>query len=213
MAANDLEQDCGICEPNNALEEEWRDVVGFEGVYQVSSLGRVRSLPRIDARGLRLKGKVLSTDKPGKVGYPIVNLHDGKQHQRLAVPVHRLVAEAFLPNPKNLPQVNHIDGNKMNNQVTNLEWVSCRDNICHALKTGLMKNHLYSRAGEANKATKITDAQVAEIRRLREEEGKTCNQLARLFDISKNTAWKIMTYRSHLRGSGIFENAGGIGAY
>ena len=194
-------------------DEEWRDIVEFEGIYQVSNLGHVRSLPRLDARGWRVKGKILVTDKPWKAGYPIVNLKDGKNHQRLAVPVHRLVAETFIPNINNLPQVNHIDGNKMNNRVENLEWVLCIDNLRHALKTGLMKNHFYTMAGEANHKTKITDAQVMEIRRLREEEGKTCNQIARLFNISKETAWAIMTYKTHLHGSGIWESAGGIGEY
>ena len=135
-------------EHNTLLGEEWRDVVGENGVckgeYQVSSLGRVRSFKAG-------KVKILKPVYDGK-GYEYAGIHkNGKQKK---IHVHTLVAKAFLPNPENKPFVNHIDGNKSNNRVENLEWVTPSENIQHALKMGLMKRN-YS----------LTDDQVREIRR------------------------------------------------
>jgi hypothetical protein len=108
--------------------EEWRDVIGFEGAYQVSNLGRVRSLDRDipyinngTSTILHYKGKVLKS-KPDRDGYPRVGLKFGKNVKLAGI--HRLVAQAFLPNPDNLPCVNHKDYQRDNNCVNNLEWCS-----------------------------------------------------------------------------------------
>lgn len=111
------------------LMEEWRNIVGFEGLYQVSNYGRVRSLDRFvkGKNGLRIvKGKIL---KPGKLpyGYLFVNLC--KNNKVVNCRVHRLVAVAFIPNPNNLPQINHKDCNPANNSVWNLEWCDARYNL------------------------------------------------------------------------------------
>lgn len=99
--------------------EIWKDIEGFEGLYQVSNMGRVRSLDRKDAQGRRLKGRVLA-DRHNNRGYHLVCLcRDGDIKYRL---IHRLVASTFLDNHDNLPQVNHKDENKENNAVSNLEW-------------------------------------------------------------------------------------------
>jgi hypothetical protein len=120
--------------------EHWRDVPGFEGRYQVSDLGRVRSLPRyvraVSKRGLEyqlfLRGRVL---KPGTCkGYFIVNL-SAENKQRMHR-VNRLVALAFLPGEP-AETVNHQDGDKANNRVGNLEWATQRENLNHAVRTGL----------------------------------------------------------------------------
>lgn len=101
--------------------EIWKDIEGYERLYQVSDLGRVRSLDREDAQGRRIKGTVLAGSLNGK-GYLKVSLcRDGDVEGKL---IHRLVAEAFLDNPDNFPQVNHKDENKTNNVVSNLEWCS-----------------------------------------------------------------------------------------
>ena len=120
--------------------EIWKDIAGYEGIYQVSSLGRVRSLDRtlLDKNNVeyKVKGKIRKISCTGR-GYQDIQL--SKEGESKMFLVHRLVAETFLDNPENLPIVNHIDGNKSNNNIGNLEWVSNSDNINHAISTGLRK--------------------------------------------------------------------------
>lgn len=110
--------------------EEWRDVVGYEGFYQVSNFGNVRSVDRyVECKGtMRMqKGKMLRPHV-GRFGYKQVVLCNKKMNLRK---VHRLVAEAFIPNPNNLPQVNHKDEVKTNNNADNLEWCDCLYNLTY----------------------------------------------------------------------------------
>lgn len=107
--------------------EHWKDIKGFEGLYQVSDFGRVKSLNYNHTN----ESRILKTRKQ-RNGYLLVNLNKkGKQYFFL---VHRLVAETFLENPENLPQVNHKDENKTNNRVENLEWKSPKDNCNHGTR-------------------------------------------------------------------------------
>lgn len=121
-------------------DEIWKDIPNFEGIYMVSDRGRVRSLPRqcIDAntgkRNRNVAHKLLALHNDGH-GYYQVHL-DSIEGHRIAY-IHRLVAEAFLPNPENKPEVNHRDGNKSHNYISNLEWVTKPENIQHAISTGL----------------------------------------------------------------------------
>lgn len=108
--------------------EVWKDIDGFEGLYQVSNLGRVRSLDRTvndvflnRNRTRTFKGKVLSQKAAKDYGYKEVNLY-GLDRKCKTVKVHQLVAKAFLPNPNGLVEVNHKDENVENNSVNNLEW-------------------------------------------------------------------------------------------
>ena len=99
--------------------EEWKSIPGYEGLYEVSNLGRVRSLDRYDGRNHFRKGKVLSLVK-NTDGYLKVLLKCNTKCKTITV--HRLVAQAFIPNPDNLPIINHKDEDKTNNRVENLEW-------------------------------------------------------------------------------------------
>ena len=116
--------------------EEWRDVPGYEGFYQISSLGRLRSLDRKSCNGKNLKGKILANTLDAK-GYLVNCLCKDfkKKHFRR----HQLVALAFIPNDDSQLEINHIDGNKLNNMVGNLEWITHKENCLHAWETGLTK--------------------------------------------------------------------------
>lgn len=110
-------------------KEIWKDIKGYEGYYEVSSYGRVRSLDRIvtysDGEKHSLKGKILKMHYCGS-GYLNFSLHkNGKTEHKYP---HRLVAEAFIPNPSNLPEVNHKDEDKTNNCMVNLEWCDSKYN-------------------------------------------------------------------------------------
>lgn len=109
--------------------EIWRDVVGYEGKYMVSNQGRVFSLTRIRNNGGRLyKGRILRGEYCKN--YYCVSLLDGNGKAKL-YKVHRLEAIAFIPNPENKPQIDHIDGNTRNNNVWNLRWVTAKENVCN----------------------------------------------------------------------------------
>lgn len=117
--------------------EKWKEIEGYEGKYAVSTCGRVFSLTRVRYNipgGKVYKGRMLSQNKM-KSGYLGVALLSDGVHKLLKV--HRLVAQAFIPNPFNKPQVDHIDGNPKNNNVCNLRWATAKENvnnpntICH----------------------------------------------------------------------------------
>lgn len=115
--------------------EQWRDIKGYEGLYQVSNLGNIKSLTRVQCYAYANKGRRYRVTKeqlliPAPTGenhYLCVTLYkDGKKRTKA---IHRLVAETFIPNPFNLTQVNHKDEDKSNNSVSNLEWCTCKYNI------------------------------------------------------------------------------------
>lgn len=106
-------------------EEIWRPVKGYEGLYEVSSYGRVRSLDKYDSMNRFYEGRILKLFAD-RLGYLSVVLYSNSKRKHYLV--HRLVAEAFIPNPDNLPQVNHIDENPSNDNVDNLEWCNAKYN-------------------------------------------------------------------------------------
>lgn len=121
------------------MKEIWKDIRGYDGLYEISNLGYVRRKEHIDTKcrqGYRVfKTRDLKSWHNYK-GYLKVSLSkNNNSHEKF---VHRLVAEAFIPNPLMLPQVNHIDGNKDNNCVDNLEWCTCKENIKHSYENNLV---------------------------------------------------------------------------
>lgn len=121
---------------NDSFEDEiWKDIPQFEGIYQASTKGRIRSLDRErycrNKHTFLCKGKILMP-KIQNSGYMIVWLRkDGKTYAKT---IHRLIAKTFIPNPSAFEQVNHKDGNKINNNVKNLEWCSRSENVKHAYR-------------------------------------------------------------------------------
>lgn len=160
--------------------EEWRDIEGYDG-YQVSSFGRVKSFlhntPRI------LKPRIINNE------YLVaVLVKSGKEK---SFSVHRLVAIAFIPNPDNKPQVNHIDGCKLNACLSNLEWATPSENGKHAFNTGLSKN---ARGGDDSQS-KLTNEQARYVRD--NPENLTTNKLAERFGVSRSIIIKIQRGQSY----------------
>lgn len=107
------------------MEETWKSVVGYEGLYEVSSLGRVRSLRK---KKFYYKKYIMNR------GYAHTGL--SKYNKINNFYFHRLVAQAFIPNPDKKKEVNHIDFNRINNNISNLEWVTRKENVHHSIKAG-----------------------------------------------------------------------------
>lgn len=108
----------------------WRPVAGYEGLYEVSNTGEIRSIARKGTRG-----GILTQSASNQKHYAHVLLTKGCKHKTASV--HRIVAQAWLLNPEHKEQVNHIDGNKLNNRIENLEWATASENMRHAIRTGL----------------------------------------------------------------------------
>ena len=124
------------------MEEIWKDIEGYEGLYQVSNLGRVKSLGRYvkSNKGMQYRTEQIKVPSERKrktaiQGYLTTQLYKNNKGKNCYI--HRLVANAFIDNPENKPTVNHINGNKHDNRVVNLEWSTYRENNVHAYKTGL----------------------------------------------------------------------------
>ncbi len=120
-------------------EEIWKDIPGYEGLYQVSNIGCVKSYSKVvrSRGGFRTIPQKLLTPQTNKKKYFYYFVRLYKNGIVKPFFVHRLVALAFIPNPQNLPQVNHKDGNKYNNKVENLEWCTASENMRHAFVSGL----------------------------------------------------------------------------
>lgn len=114
--------------------EIWKDIKGYEGLYQVSNLGRVKNL----------KTNYLLKENTSFGLYKMVALC--VRYKKRLFSIHRLVAQAFIPNPLNKKEVNHLDGNKYNNNVSNLEWATRKENAQHAIKMGLQTKEQLAKA-------------------------------------------------------------------
>ena len=166
------------------MSEIWRDIDGYEGRYQISSLGRVKTVERHKSDGRRQPEAIRKTQVDHR-GYEFVLLYNGERMKRHSV--HVLVARAFIDNPENKPHVNHIDGDKLNNVLENLEWATPSENQRHALRMGLAK----PKRGDANKQTKVSDADIRRIREMRKA-GAKLQPLADMFGISMSQVGRIV---------------------
>lgn len=124
------------------MKEVWKDIPNYEGLYQVSNLGNIKSNQKkiYKSNGkafMNVLRKERILKKSIRQGYYAVKLY--KDNNKKTIPVHRIVAKTFLKNNENKPCVNHIDGNKLNNNVSNLEWCTYSENTLHAYKNGLQK--------------------------------------------------------------------------
>lgn len=174
------------------MTEIWKPVVGFGSSYEVSSLGRVRSIDRLitykDGRVGHFCGRMISGGR-GANGYMSVTLDRGKRAL-----IHRLVAEAFLRSPAPGEVVNHLNGDKRDNRVENLEWGTFSDNNRHARETGLLNQH-----GENCNLTRYSEQIVAAVRRVHSQYRPSYRELALLFDISEMHAADIIKRRTRRR--------------
>jgi len=157
------------------MKEIWKDVVGFENCYEVSSKGEIRSKDRFVNHwrgGVRFyKGKNKKSRK-NKYGYMRCNLKTNAE--RFDFSIHQLVAKAFIPNPENKEHVNHKNGIKTDNRLSNLEWVTPQENTTHAVSKRLIK-------------TKLKDSDALKIH----DSFLSIRKLASLFDVNPKVIWRI----------------------
>lgn len=186
------------------MEEIWKDVTGFEGLYQVSTYGNVRSCDRIvfpcgNNLSMKLKGRLLAPGE-NKKGYYHVNL--SKNGKTKCFRIHRLVAEHFIENKNILPEVNHIDEIKSHNNYKNLEWSSHINNIRHG--TGINRSAksrigTQNTFGERTGSSKLKEYQVIEILNSK----KLLTELSEIYgvgisclsNIKNKKSWKHLTFK------------------
>lgn len=162
------------------MNETWVTIQNYPD-YQISSTGSVKSLKRN-------KEKILNLQK-GTHGYLHVNLC--KEGKLKTFKVHKLVGTAFLSNPFNLPQINHLDGVKTNNNIWNLEWVNNSDNSKHAFRLNLRSNQ-----GEKHPRSKLKEKDIIQIKSLYKNKKHTQKNLAELFNVSPQLIYYITSNRS-----------------
>jgi len=168
----------------------WKPISGCSGYYEVNNYGEVRSVGRLNKLGNYIHGKVLSCS-PNSQGYKHFRAFvDGKKK---VLKAHRCVALEFIPNPENKPFVNHKDGNKSNNQISNLEWATASENQKHAYKTGLKSQP----KGCKHANSKLTKFDVNEIKRLLKE-GVSQQAISEKFDIHQSGVSKIKRNKAYL---------------
>lgn len=159
-------------------DEVWKPCIGWEKYYNISNYGRMFNIR---------KNKICPT-YPDKDGYVIIHLQTENHNDKYNMKVHRAVAQAFIPNPENKPQVNHKDGNKQNNHIDNLEFCTGKENMQHAVLIGL------SPTGEKCYNSKLKEKDVLEIRNLGEK--MTNAQISKIYNIHPSNVGDIIKRRT-----------------
>ena len=175
------------------MTEVWKDIDGYEGSYQVSTLGRIHSLDRVDSAGNRRLGKIMKPTVK-KYGYYSISLTMGDKKREYLV--HRLVAKAFIENKDGYPIINHKDENPSNNCVDNLEWCTYKYNSNYGKLTHEFRSVRLS--GEKHGRRKLSQSQVNEIRRRYRYNSKDENTitLAKEYGVSQSQIQNIVTNKS-----------------
>lgn len=172
-------------------KEEWREVAGSDGLYLISNLGNLRRVEYVSRKGDIVPERQIAYYVNSQ-GYIATKIKiNGKFKTKSA---HRLIAEAFIPNPDNKPQINHIDNNRKNNSIENLEWVTAKENIHHCIRQ--KRNPI----GEKHGSAVLTEYDVKIIKRLFKQ-GVSVPVVAKAFDLSQgaircikdNRTWKFVT--------------------
>lgn len=178
--------------------EVWKDILGLEGKYACSNFGRIKSFGRYQYFGVNYSKKRYLNERILKQrcrtdGYFCVQLPDKKRKQKPHL-VHIIIARTFYNNYDYSLVVNHIDGNKKNNNINNLEIVTTRENNLHALYTGLNKKY-----GEDNPVSKITNEDAKRIRYLYENTSITQKDLGEMYGVCRTCIHKIVRYKSYIK--------------
>ena len=161
----------------------WKDVEGFEGLYKVSSEGVLIGTPRKGTKG--------GVAKQYKMSHGYMEYHLYKNNIRYHRTVHRLLANHFIPNPENKPFINHIDGNRANNSLENLEWVTNGENVQHAMRSGRLDI-----SGEKHHNVKLTDHEVLEIRDLYKHRIYLQREIGEIYGVRQSTINGIIRNKS-----------------
>jgi hypothetical protein len=161
------------------MQEIWKDIPKYFGKFQVSNMGRVRH---------RDKG-ILKQHFQTR-GYKIVSLRFGKQTRTKTV--HRLVAEAFIDNPENKAQTNHINGKKTDNRVVNLEWCTAHENMRHASKMGLLNRKSYNK-----NVSVLSVNEVLQVRSIYDQGWFTVKEISHAYNVTPPAIYKIINRQSY----------------
>lgn len=167
---------------------KWYDIKGYEGFYKINKNGDVRSLDRItDCGKYKRKEKGIIIKQRIRNGYKAVSLN--KNGKSKSFNIHRLIAINFIKNENNKPCINHIDGNKLNNEIYNLEWVTHKENNNHAIKLGLSEV-----VGSKNKNSKLTEKDVIDMRKLSRFFSQV--ELSKIFEVSTSNVQFIVNNKT-----------------
>lgn len=178
----------------NSNDELWMDINGYEGLYQVSNRGRVRSVTHTitmnNGRERTIYGKELVLHEGGNNQYLQAHLHkDGNVQNRL---VHRMVAELFIGEIPDGYEINHKNANVQDNRVENLEIVTRKENMAHAVRNNLVQ------CGEEHHSAKLTNEDAIMIRKLYRKGDISQTELGKMFGVSQNVIFKIVNYETYL---------------